>query len=1153
MRYDGAIGRDGLRQRAGRGRWLGLVVVLAVGLGCERPDLPDPSSPAYREAVTAFYASLAALQASEDLGAEDRLVRVTELAPSEPAAWANLGLLSLRRGELAAARERLEQARQLAPDNVQIQVLLAQLARAEGRFDDALAFLRQAHAHAPGNLKAAYLLLEHLERTRPESYEAAVREVVDALLMQQPDNLVLRLDRIRIAGRGEDWAVVQADLEHLAGQADAWPPEAQDYLERLQTAAADRDPATIGTQVAFLRNALLPTPRFRRDLNAVRTPPEEVGDLLTSFVRLPDPRPEPASPDAGLSFVETPIPDAEGWVDVGVVWRTGEEAPELIGMTAEALYIDGGVLWRPGTMERRAGPAIAALDVDYDFDLDLAVVGSDGLRLFQQDSTGAHLDGTAALGLPGAVASAAYTGIWAVDVDLEGDMDLVLSRPGESPLLLRNNGDQTFTPQPFVGGTGMRDLAWVDLDRDGDPDLVVLQDTGPVQVYWNERQGIFRPAPDPPAALAAQAVTVADWDADGRFEVLGIAASGSVWRLSWQDAERGWHYAEILATEALDAEAAAFLTTADLDNNGALDLLVGTPQETRVWLAEAAGRAARPPITVPGFVRAVADRDGDGRLDLVGRQPDGVPVGWRTVGTVDYHWQMLRPRAAQTLGDQRINSYGIGGIAEVRAGLLYQQRLITAPVVHLGLGTHEQVDLLRLIWPNGNVQAEFDLAADQAVLASQRLKGSCPWLFAFDGTQMQFVTDILWRSPLGLRINAQETAGVLMTEDWVRVRGDQLQPRGGVYDLRITAELWETHFFDHVALLAVDHPADLDVLVDERFVVPPQPWQVQALTPPRPLAQAWDHDGRDVTDRLRVRDGRYVGPSVLGPYQGVAQEHTLEIDLGAEAAAEPNLRLVATGWTRPTDSSINVALSQGTHSPPQSLSLEVPDGQGGWRTVQTDLGFPAGKAKTIVLDLADVFAPGTPRRLRLRTNLEIYWDAVGWAGARPDAPLRVEQRAPTGADLRYRGFSAVSEADRSSPELPDYRTLAGTAPRWQDLVGFHTRFGDVRTLLEGVDDRYVIMNAGDELRLAFPALPPPADGWRRTFVFVSDGWVKDGDWNTTFSKTVRPLPAHGQPAYATPPGPLAENPVYQQHAEDWATFHTRYVTPERWRSALVPR
>ena len=115
------------------------------------------------------------------------------------------------------------------------------------------------------------------------------------------------------------------------------------------------------------------------------------------------------------------------------------------------------------------------------------------------------------------------------------------------------------------------------------------------------------------------------------------------------------------------------------------------------------------------------------------------------------------------------------------------------------------------------MQADFDRRADEAIVAEQRLKGSCPWVFADDGTGMRFVTDFLWRSPLGLRINAQDTAGVTQTEDWVKIRGDQLAARDGAYDVRITAELWETHFFDHVSLMVVDHPADTEVFVDERF------------------------------------------------------------------------------------------------------------------------------------------------------------------------------------------------------------------------------------------------------------------------------------------------------------------------------------------------
>ena len=120
------------------------------------------------------------------------------------------------------------------------------------------------------------------------------------------------------------------------------------------------------------------------------------------------------------------------------------------------------------------------------------------------------------------------------------------------------------------------------------------------------------------------------------------------------------------------------------------------------------------------------------------------------------------------------------------------------------------------------------------------------------------MTDFIWRSPLGLRINAQDTAGVGQTEDWVKIRGDQLAPRDGYYDVRITAELWETHYWDHVALLVVDHPPGTEIFVDERFARRPPPLVVHATGPLYPVAYARDDQGRDVTDIVAARDGRYL-------------------------------------------------------------------------------------------------------------------------------------------------------------------------------------------------------------------------------------------------------------------------------------------------------
>jgi hypothetical protein len=281
----------------------------------------------------------------------------------------------------------------------------------------------------------------------------------------------------------------------------------------------------------------------------------------------------------------------------------------------------------------------------------------------------------------------------------------------------------------------------------------------------------------------------------------------------------------------------------------------------------------------------------------------------------------------------------------------------------------------------------------------------------------------------------------------------------------------------------------------------------------------------------------------------VTREHSVELELPGHAPRTGPLWLVAQGWVHPTDSSINVALGQGPHTPPTGLSLHVADRHGRFTLARDGLGFPAGKDKTILIDLAGIFPDGSPRRVRLSTNLEIFWDRLGWAAGRPDvklAPRRLELKS---ADLRFRGYSPTGQKDASTPERPRY-LLAGTAPRWRDLEGFHTRFGDVRDLLLQVDDRYVIMNAGDELRVAFPEAPPPQPGQVRDFVLIGDGWVKDGDYNTVASRTVQPFPTHSSAAYARPDGGLEDDPVYRRHRSDFERYHTRYVSPAAIRDAL---
>ncbi|HEX9109035.1 MAG TPA: CRTAC1 family protein, partial [Longimicrobiales bacterium] len=977
----------------------------------------------------------------------------------------------------------------------------------------------------------------------------------------RPDNLVALVERARIAARAGDRAALGRALARIAARAGA-QAAVSTQLAAVRGAAAAGDLTRAATQIGFLETELQPLPTYAADASALVLSPGRSELLLTRFVRLQTPSARSDPPDTGLTFTPKRLAMAPGpWGWLRLVWLSDRDPLALVAANRSTVWISSDPTRAeshpfPGGQGR--GPlsasAIAAIDYDYDFKVDLALAGEGGLRLLRQDSVGSFRDVTAAA-IPADVARGSYTGAWAADLDMDGDLDLVLGSTDGPPLVLSNRGDGTFERAAgFEGISRLRDFAWADLDADGDPDAVLLDGAGGLHVLLNQRAQTprFRAMPLPPALGPIQAMAVADLAHDGSMDLALLQADGSLVSLSLAGGQ--WRLRALARWPGFSPSGveATRLLAADLDNNGDLDLLASTPAGTRVWLSRAGGWQPLRPLA--DRITDLADLSGSGRLDLFGFGPSGDVVWLSNRGARDYASTTISPRAASATGDRRINPFGIGGEIELRAGLLYQKQVISGPALRFGLGQHRDINVVRTIWPNGTSQAEFNLPArNEIALARQRLKGSCPWLFAFDGRQLRFVTDFIWRTALGLRINAQGKAAVVHSEDWVRIRGDQLAPRDGFYDVRITAELWETHFFDQVALMVVDHPLGTEVFADERFTVPAPVQSVHALGPLHPIALARDEVGRDVTALVRDLDGRYLDTFQLGPYQGLAQEHYVEVELGDDAPAGEALWLVASGWVYPTDSSINVAISQGRLAPPHGLQLEVPDGRGGWVVAVPDLGFPEGKTKTILIDLSHVFRPGTPRLLRLRTNMEVYWDRIAWAVGRPDTPLRTTRIRPSAAELRFRGFSVVHQAGRRAPELPLYDSIAGSTQLWRDLVGYYTRFGDVRALVDSVDDRYVIMNAGDELALRFPALPPPAAGWARDFVLIGDGWVKDGDFNTGYSTAVLPLPYHGLADYSRPPGRLQDDPAYRRHPDDWRVYHTRYVTPQEFQYGLVPR
>lgn len=1130
-----------------------LIVILVVLSGCSsEPVKPDIHSEKYKQAVSDFYLALAAIQSDHALFAVKKMKKVADAYPDEPAAWANLGVFAMRQGNFELANKHLKKAIDQVPNNGNVQFLAGILESRQGNIDEALNHFNKAARVDSTNAKLLFALADELERQDPKANAEEIEQLFDRILTKDPDNMAVLLERIRTAAKWGNQQILANSLDKLAAQSDDWAEQLKQRFQELKTTILDKKGGNITFELAFLRNNLNQLPEYQHDLDKIELPQNQVGFLITHFLWLPeaDHKAEPA--DEQLAF--HPQKENTQTVDLFTPIGLGYDSPATIQISGKVATVNSQYQldFPGGNSGQSLSPhAVATIDYNYDFFNDLAFAGPDGFKLYRQLEDSTFRDVTDSLELPAQIKHKPYRGVWANDLDSDGDLDLLLAPVNGAPEMLRNNGDDTFDIQPIFTGSGpIRDFLWADFDLDGDSDAVLLTENGELHYYSNKRSGEFAPSRTFDTGGKVSAVGFGDLNSDGAFEILSQQAN-NIAATRYVDSTGAWGTHKLLKLENTDVVGKQKqIFVSDLDNNAALDLMITGQDSTLYWLSHEDVALDTSAKGAAGNVEGLGDMDGDNRLDLVGRTHDNKPLISSNTGSKGYKARIIRPRASGSLGDRRINSYGIGGVLESRSGLQYSRQPITKPWVHVGLGNYEEAQMVRIIWPNGSVQAEFaELGYENQIMNEQILKGSCPWVFSYNGKKMEFVTDFLWRTALGLRINAQGKAKVIHSVDWIKIDGNQLKPREGYYDVRITADLWETHFFDHVALMAVDHPADTDIFADERFILPAPDQQIYTMKNLHPVKSAVDDSGRDVTKKVAEKDGNYVGNLPLTSYQGLTKEHYVELDLGKQHSLGEQ-KLVASGWVYPTDSSINVAISQGNHSAPHGIRVEVPDGKGGWKVVEKNVGFPAGKKKTMLIDLEGIFKSGTDRRIRLYTNMEIYWDQFLVGTQLDSAHIQTQKLAASSSKLQYRGYSKLEHKDRFSPTVPNYQQLEGTTPKWRDLVGFYTRYGDVKELTRKTDDRYVIMNAGDELRFKFPALKSPKEGWKRDFILIGDGWVKDGDYNTGYSKTVLPLPYHGMKNYAQKPGRLQDDPVYQQHKNDWIKYHTRYVSPDNFNMAL---
>jgi hypothetical protein len=714
-------------------------------------------------------------------------------------------------------------------------------------------------------------------------------------------------------------------------------------------------------------------------------------------------------------------------------------------------------------------------------------------------------------------------------------------KDGDAPnVLWRNNGDKTFTewtePAGLGGGGKTNAAILTDFNNDRAVDLITTGGRSAATIYVNPREGKYPTQPLYEAERLSPTIGIAvlDYNKDGWMDIAvthDSAPALSLWRnvagpenvgrrfervdLPLKDAVRGWG-----------------VTAIDIDNDGWIDLaaIVETAAGPQVKVFRNKGDGTFEDVSHALGLDSVklqaprgliaADVDGDGAADLIVTQANAPPVLLRNVGANKNHFVRL------DLTGFADNKTALGVKVEVFANGLWQKWELAGssgyqtqapPQILVGLGDAEGVDLLRILWPTGVLQDEIDLpklAQGHAVIAmkeADRRGSSCPVLFAWDGHKYKLVTDVIGAGVVGHWFTPKRR-NIPNPGEWVKVDGAQTELVNGKLSLRFMEPMEEVNYIDQLRVVAVDHPENVEVNPDERFLDDPPfaSGRVVATKDARLPVGAWDGEGRDVLDALSRRDHRFASGFTALPYDGFANLHTLTLDLGDVKQGAP-LRLLMTGYVNYfSATSLYAAWQAGVKPVSPYVEAELADGT--WKRVADDVGFPAGLERTIVVDLTDKLPAGT-RRIRLATNLQIYWDQV-LIDQSTDAQARSTEVPIEKATLHFRGYPKQIEGASAGDLDYDYDRVSLTGP-FQHQRGNYTRMGNVTELVKGVDNRFAIFGSGEEIAAEFdtaklPALPLH---WKRDYFFYANGFVKDMDWWDASPFTVAQLPFHGMSTY----------------------------------------
>ncbi|PYK31756.1 MAG: hypothetical protein DME57_02495, partial [Verrucomicrobia bacterium] len=458
------------------------------------------------------------------------------------------------------------------------------------------------------------------------------------------------------------------------------------------------------------------------------------------------------------------------------------------------------------------------------------------------------------------------------------------------------------------------------------------------------------------------------------------------------------------------------LRLVDYDNDGWLDI-IAAGNGIRVWrnLGKGGFKEVQLGLDKLGPVASFRCFDVDGDCDsdlIVALESGGLRFLRNEGGNAN---SQLKPR----LIGSKSNASGIGIRVDIATSGLRITRRVQELPVDIGIGKYHQVDSVTAHWFDVNLNYTEVKVDCRTLFGMDELSlptGSCPYLYAWDGTQFRFV-----RLPISERRFIEADP-----EEYVWIADEAMfPPRNGEHVLQITEELREVLYLDEAKLVVVDHPRGTEVYSTGKLL-PGSPFpkhELVTLYKEHPLLHATTDASDDVTSHLQQADDKMVSPKKLRIPQlrGLAEPYSVTLDFGPLPTERP-LVLAITAWLRFGGGTANIAASlvPDLPFPFPKLETEVADT---WKSVDVNFGAPVGKTKRMIVDLSGKLPEGA-RRLRITTAFEIHWDRIALMEKRDNSETRITVLAPAKTDLHWRGFSQYKD-------LPWQAGARGTG-RWMN-------------------------------------------------------------------------------------------------------------------------